>query len=223
MSVSCELAALQRAAARLGRPARERNACALPPLLVLTDPQRTPDPLALARSLPRGAGLVYRAFGAPDAAEMAAALATVARVRGLVLLVGANAALAQACGAHGVHLPERMVAAAPRLRARWPGVLISGAAHSASALRRGTASGLDAALLSTAFPSRSPSAGPPLGPVRLGLMVRRAGLPVYALGGVNASTLPRLKATGVAGAAVVDAAADRSRCSPAGRAVGEAD
>ncbi len=211
MSVSCELAALHRAAARLGRPAREHNACALPPLLILTDPKRTPDPLALARSLPSGAALVYRAFGATDAARAAAALAKVARTRGLILLIGADATLAQACGADGVHLPERLVVQAPRLRARWPGVLISGAAHSPGALRRGAAAGLDAALLSTVFSSRSPSAGPPLGPVRLALMVRRAGLPVYALGGVDRATLTRLQGTGVAGAALVGAASLRPR------------
>ena len=192
--------------AKLGRPARQRNACALPPLLVLTDPQRTPDPLALARSLPRGAGLVYRAFGAADATDVASALAEIAGMRGLVMLVGADAGLARDCGADGVHLPERLVGSAPRLRARWPGVLISGAAHSAVALHRASAAGLDGALLSAVFASRSASASAPIGPVRLAGLVRGAGLPVYALGGVNASTLPRLKGTGVAGVAVVDAA-----------------
>ncbi len=211
MSASCDLAALEHAATRLGRPARERNACALPPLLVLTDPSRTPDPLALAHRLPPGTGLVYRAFGAADALRTVAALAAVAKAGRLVLLVGADAALAQACGADGVHLPERLVASAPRLRARWPGVLISGAAHGGLALRRAAAAGLDAALFSAVFPSRSPSAGPPMGPIRLAALVRSAGLPVYALGGVDERTLPRLNSTGVVGAAVVGAAAGPRR------------
>ncbi len=103
--MSCELVALERAASRLGRSTRERNACALPPLLVLTDPLRTPDPLALARRLPPGVGLVYRAFGAAEAFSTAKALSALAKSRGLVLLVGADVALAQACGAAGVHLP----------------------------------------------------------------------------------------------------------------------
>ncbi len=167
--------------------------------------------MALANRLPRGAGLVYRAFGAACAPRVAEALAAVAKARGLVLLVGADPALAWACGADGVHLPERLVASAPRLRARWPGVLISGAAHSATALRRAAAAGLDAALLSAVFPSRSPSAGPPIGPVRLAALVRRASLPVYALGGVDARTLPRLRETGVVGVAVVGAAGDPMR------------
>jgi thiamine-phosphate pyrophosphorylase len=92
---------------------------------------------------------------------------------------------------------------APRLRARRPAWLLTGAAHGPAGLARAWAAGLDAALLSTAFPSRSPSAGPPLGPVRLAGLVRHARLPVYALGGVNASTIRRLRGTGVGGVAGV--------------------
>jgi thiamine-phosphate pyrophosphorylase len=206
MSNSPDLAALQRAAARLAAGAPGRNGRALPPLLILTDPRRTPDPLALAERLSEGSGLVYRAFGAPDALEIARALAAVARRRGLLFLVGADAGLAASSGAAGVHLPERLVSFAPRLRARRPAWWVTGAAHSAAALGRARAAGLDAALVSAVFPSESPSAGVPLGPVRLASLVRAAGLPVYALGGVNASTIARLKGTGVAGVAAVGAA-----------------
>ena len=206
MSVSYGLAALQRAAERLAARAPPRNGRGLPPLLILTDPRRTLDPLALAERLPEGTGLVYRAFGAPDALAVAHALAQIARRRRLVLLVGGDAALAAACGARGVHLPERWAHRAPRLRARRPAWLLTGAAHGAAGLARAGAAGLDAALLSTAFPSRSPSAGPPLGPVRLAGLMRHARLPVYALGGVNASTIRRLCGTGVEGVAAVEAA-----------------
>ena len=175
-------------------------------MLILTDPRRTPDPLALARSLPRGSGLVYRSFGAADAHATAAALARIAGARGLVLLIGADMALAGACGAHGVHLPERALGQAHSLRAHWPGVLITGAAHGPAALARAADAGLDAALLSTVFPSRSPSAGPAMGAIRLARLVRSARLPVYALGGVDARTAPRLRGSGVAGVAAVGAA-----------------
>jgi thiamine-phosphate pyrophosphorylase len=206
MSRASDLEALARAAARLARTGAAPNA-RLPPLLVLTDPARTPDPLALAERLPRGVGLVYRAFGAPDAKAVGGALAAVARRRGLVLLIGADAGLAMACGAHGVHLPQRSLALAPRLRARWPGAVITGAAHDALALRRARMSGLDAALVSTVFASTSPSAGAPMGPIRLAERVRLgAGLPIYALGGVDSTTLRRLADTRASGVAVVSAA-----------------
>ncbi len=177
-------------------------------MLILTDPRRTPDVLALAERLPTGAGLVYRAFGAADAAATACRLARMARAQGWTLLVGAGAALAQSCGAHGVHLAERQLSQAPRLRARWPGALITGAAHGPRALTLARACGLDAALLSTVFPSRSPSAGAPLGPVRMALLLRRVeGIRVYALGGVDGMTIRRLAGTGVSGVAAVGAGA----------------
>lgn len=186
-----------RTAAYLGR--RRGGGKALPPpLLVFTDPERTPDPVALARRLPRGTGLVYRAFGAPDRLEIARALVAVARRRGLVLLVGADAGLAARSGAAGLHLPERLAGRAPRLRK--PGWLITAAAHSPRAARR---SGIDAFVLSAVFPSASPSAGAPLGPLRFAARVRTASAPAYALGGIDDTTAGRLRMTGAAGLAGV--------------------
>ncbi|HET9185321.1 MAG TPA: hypothetical protein VFN82_04185, partial [Solirubrobacterales bacterium] len=57
---------LERTAAVINRDARARKG--LPSLLFFTDPVRTPDAEALAERLPRGAAIVFRAFGAPDAA-----------------------------------------------------------------------------------------------------------------------------------------------------------
>ena len=206
MSRPSDLSALARAAARLARTAAARNA-RLPPLLILTDPSRTPDPIALAERLPEGTGLIYRAFGAAEARSTAGALAHIARRRGLTLLIGADARLARACGAQGVHLPERLLADAPRLRAGWPDALVTGAAHNVRSIRRARSFRLDAALVSTVFESISPSAGKPIGTIRLaGRMWLADGLPIYALGGITAATAVRLSGTGVAGVAAVGAA-----------------
>ena len=188
---------MARTAACLKRRAGGRKA--LPALLAFTDPARTPDPVALARSLPRGAALVYRAFGAPDALATARRLKAVAKARGLVLLIGADARLAARAGADGLHLPERLAGRSPRLRR--PGWLVTAAAHSVRAAR---VPGVDAVVVSAVFPSNSPSAGAPLGPARLALMVRAAGRPVYALGGVTRKTARRLLPTGVVGIAAVE-------------------
>lgn len=176
----------------------------LPPLFFVTDPRRTPDPAAAAARLPSGAGVIYRGFGAPEAPAVAAALAQTCRLNGLVLLIGQDAELAEAVGADGVHLPERALAQAPGLRARRPGWILTGAAHSAEALALAADSGLDAALLSPVFESASPSAGAPLGPAAFAALVRAARLPVYALGGVTADTAPRLLGSGAAGIAAVE-------------------
>jgi len=173
----------------------------LPALLVFTDPARTPDLEALAGRLPRCSALVYRAFGAADAETMARRLRGIVRRRGARLLIGADARLAIRVGADGVHLPERTAArAAPSSGRR--GWLVTAAAHSVTAARRARA---DAVVVSAVFPSRSPSAGPPLGPVRFARIVRAAGRPAFALGGVTNQNARRLLSTGAVGVAGIDA------------------
>ncbi len=173
-------------------------------MFFVTDPDRTPDPVRIAAALPRGTGVIFRGFGRPDAETTAKALARIARARGLVLLIGADAAMAARVGADGVHLPERLLGAARRIKARRPRWIVTCAAHSEAALARARRAGADAALLSVVFPSRSPSAGRPIGPVRLAILARRAPLPVIALGGVNGRTAKRLIGTGVHGFAAVE-------------------
>jgi thiamine-phosphate pyrophosphorylase len=191
----------------LGRTAIRRNPRnrVLPALLLVTDPQRTPDPLAAAARLPRGAGVIYRAFGHPGAVEIGRALAALCRRRGLVLLVGADEALAARIGARGLHLPERDLARARRVAARRPGWILTGAAHSGAALARAADCGLAAALLSPVFESNSPSAKRALGSLRFARLARPARLPVYALGGINGDTALRLASSGAVGLAAVEA------------------
>jgi thiamine-phosphate pyrophosphorylase len=180
----------------------------LPRLVFFTDPSRTPDPAGVMARLPRGAGVVYRAFGASDAVAEGRRLVRVARRRGLTLLAGADAGLAASIGADGVHLPERAAAKArglKRLRPRW---IVSCAAHSPAAIVRARRAGSDAVFVSPVFESASPSAGRPLGALRFARTVRGAGLPVYALGGVNAKSARRLASSGAAGFAAVEAMLD---------------
>jgi thiamine-phosphate pyrophosphorylase len=176
----------------------------LPRLLFFTDPARTPDPEAVARTLPRGAAIVFRAFGAPDAEARGLRLRKIARERGLVLLVGADEALAHRLEVDGLHLPERMTHRAVWLKAAHPAWIVTAAAHSARAARRGLACGADAVVVSAIFPSSSPSAGAPIGPIRLAQLVRRVDGPVYALGGINNKTARRLRDAGLVGLAAVD-------------------
>jgi len=188
---------MERTAASLGRRARLRKP--LPTLLAFTDPRRTPDPEALARTILPGEALVYRSFGAPDAETQARRLQAILASRGALLLIGADVDLAVRVGADGVHLPERLAGQALGLRGRFR--LVTAAAHS---LRAARTPGPDAVVVSAVFPSRSPSAGPPMGPVRFAALVRAAGRPVYALGGVTNETARRLVSTGAAGLAGIE-------------------
>ena len=209
MSQSQPQAAIRRKllrASRLATPARARSfggkqGGLLPRAFFLTDPDRTPNLLGIVGRLPRGFGVIYRHFGAANRHAVGQALARACRQRGLVLLVSADPALARRIGADGVHWPEA------RLRGARPGsgrFIETAAAHSPGAIARARRFGIDAAIVSTVFPSRSPSAGKAMGPLRFRLVARRAGLPVYALGGVNAGNAARAM-SGAAGWAAIDA------------------
>ncbi len=189
---------MRRTAQALRRRGGLRNP--LPGLLAFTDPARTPDVMALAESLRPGEALVYRSFGAADAEPVARALRRITRRRGVLLLIGADLRLARIVGADGVHLPERMAHQAPALRRAHRRWLVTVAAHSPRAARVAA----DAAVVSAIFPSRSPSAGRPLGVLRLAQIARRTATPVYALGGINNKTARRLMPAGVVGIAAVE-------------------
>lgn len=187
-------------AARLNRDAASP---AIPSLYFFTDPERTPDPLAIARRLPRGTAVVYRHFGASDRGRIAQRLAAACRSRGLVLLIGADPELARRCGADGVHWPERLL---PAQRSDFR--LVTGAAHGAEAVAKTASARLDACVLSPVFPSSSASAHKPLGLFHASQLARTSSVPVIALGGVNTRTVRRLAGRRFAGVAAVEALAD---------------
>ena len=87
---------------RAVRPVSPEPSRALPPLLFFSDPRRTPEPWKTAARLPEEAALVYRHFGAEDAEVVARRLRAVTAERGVRLLIGLDADLAQTVGADGV-------------------------------------------------------------------------------------------------------------------------
>ena len=188
-------------ASRLAKPARARNGRTLPRAFFLTDPARTKNLLGVIANLPHGFGVIYRHYGAANRYVVGAALARACRQRGLILLVSADPALAARIGAHGVHWPEARLAG---VRPHHPRFIETTAAHSRAAIARARRLGVDAAIVSTVFPSRSPSAGKALGPLRFRQIARRSALAVYALGGINAGNAARAM-SGAAGWAAIDA------------------
>ncbi len=168
----------------------------------MTDPVRTPDPERIIAALPAGWGVIYRCFGAKDRDGIASRLARVCRARRLVFLVSADPGLAMRVRADGVHWPEQR--AIPRsTRPRW--WIETMAAHSQAAIARAHRLGLDAAIVSTVFSSSSSSAKAPIGPVRFHALARQSALPLYALGGINAVTAPRITThPRIAGIAAID-------------------
>jgi thiamine-phosphate pyrophosphorylase len=198
--------ALQRE--KLARAARALNAEGgwrnLPALILMTDQARLPDPAAAARSLPRGSAVILRHTDMRTRATLGRALVEIARERGLLLLVAGDSRLAADIGAHGLHLPEARAREAAYWRALRPSWLITASAHSARGLAVARSAGADAALLAPVFATSSHPDREPLGVVRVRLMAARAGLPVYALGGINAQTIARLRCAKLAGIAAIE-------------------
>lgn len=179
-----------------------------PPLILVTDETRLPDPLAAAATLPPGSGVLLRHYGDPARIARACALAALCRRRRLLLLVAADWRLAARLGAAGLHLPEgiaRHGVLAPALGwVRRRRALLTVATHSSRALGRAAALGADAALVSPIFPSRSHPGAPVVGPLRLGLWRRYARPVLIALGGVSAANAGRLPPGSVGGLAAID-------------------
>lgn len=212
MDLSDEAQKLWAAAQAVNRAAAAVSpaAAALPPLLFFTDPVRTPAPWVTATRLPEGAAVVYRGFGLPEAEAVARRLRRVTAERGVRLLIGLDAALAERVGADGVHLPQRALSAAYSLGARRPDWLITGAVHDAAAAA--AARDLHALVLSPVFQVRADDASArrtPLGIEGFARLAACAPAPVYALGGIGpdqAEALIGSGGCGLAGAATVSRA-----------------
>ncbi len=188
---------LAEVARRLNRRADVHH---LPPLILMTDETRLPDPRPALDRLPRGSLLILRHRDADARRVWADRLLPVCRRRGIRLSIAGDPGLAWRCGADGLHLSEAAAAhRPPRPRRRcW---IITAAAHSPAALRRAARIGADAALLSPVFATRSHPDSDGVGPWRFAAWTRRAPLAVYALGGVNGLTARRLLGGGAVGIA----------------------
>ena len=178
-----------------------------PSLLLVTDPVRLPDPLAIMARLPPGSGVLLRPYGGAECPVVQ--IAALARQRRLVLLVAGDWRLAARLGAQGLHLPEgrgRHGLLAPALGwRRRHKALLTMACHSPAALGQAARLKTDAALLSPVFATASHVGAKPIGPLRFALWSRRMLLPVLALGGITARTAARLPQGSAAGLAAIGA------------------
>lgn len=198
------------ARAKLARAASALNARAgfaglLPALVLMTDEKRLADPLAAARALPKGAAVIVRHTKKRERAQLARALAEIARERALILLVAGDPELADEVHADGLHLPEARMQEAANWRTRRPQWLVTVAAHSATALQHAGRTGAHAAFLAPVFATKSHPGRAALGPARFIAMAKKAAIPVYALGGITAANVARLKGARIAGIAAVEA------------------
>ena len=190
-------------------PAADRpiiDALRLPEALLITGAEPGDAPAFLARlqaALARGVRLVQlRAHGLDDAAYAALAVSALALCRdaGARLVLNRDAALAERIGADGIHVRG---ATLRRLEARPALALVGASCHDADDLVRAAALGLDYAVLGPVLPTASHPGAVPLGWPRFAALADRAGLPVYALGGMQPSHLAESFAHGAQGIAAI--------------------
>jgi thiamine-phosphate pyrophosphorylase len=126
------------------------------------------------------------------------------RSHGASLVVGDRADVALAAGADGVQVGERSPPAR-KVRPwfpRWLGV----SCHTEADLRRAQEAGADYAVLSPVF--GVPQKGPPLGIPSFQRLRATVGIPVVALGGIDAENAPQAREAGADGVAVIRALRD---------------
>lgn len=190
------------ARARLARTAKTLSGGLVPALILMTDDERLADPEAAVEALPAGSMVVIRAKTPHRLNVLAISLRTIARRRGLFLLVAGDPKLARRIGADGVHLPEARIGEAAAIRAR-SDLIITASTHSLRAALK--AGAVDALILSAVFPTRSHPGKAALGPLRTAFMARLLPLASYGLGGIDAGNARRL--AGVCGIAAIGALA----------------
>ncbi len=151
------------------------------PVTWLFTDPRAGDPLQAAARLPRGSGIVLRHHQLP-AAERAVLWQRLARLAARRGLLLLDA-----------HDP------------------LIGKAHDRRELVAARRSGAALVFVSPVFATRTHPGAPALGPVRFGLLVRGCGVPVAALGGMNARRFRRLRPLGAVAWGGIDAFLDERR------------
>ncbi|WP_205574587.1 thiamine phosphate synthase [Indioceanicola profundi] len=176
-----------------------------PPVLLITDRMQAHRPLAevVAAALAGGCrwvGVREKDLPADGLAALVRKLLPLAERHGARLTVHGDPAAAGLC--HGVHLPAGGDAA----RARGllgPAALVGVSCHTLAEVRAAREGGADYVTFSPVFPTESkPGYGPALGP---GALAEAAaiGVPVLALGGVDAGNAAACRRAGAAGLAVM--------------------
>lgn len=184
----------------------------LPLVHLITDRRLAPDLAAAAAGalagLPPGVAAVQlreKDLGGRALLVLARALAAVCRAHGQRLVVNDRIDVALAAGADGVHLPAAGVSPADARRLLGPAALVGVSCHSAADVTRALAGGASYATFSPVYETPSKRAyGPPVGVAAL-REAARVGLPLVALGGVDAARVAEVRAAGAAGAAAIRA------------------
>ena len=179
-----------------------------PPLLLVTDRRQARRPLVEVVGAALVAGCRWVSLREKDLPEeeqitLARMLMPMARRHGARLMVHGDAALAQACGADGVHLPSGSDPAAARALLG-ADKLVGVSIHIVTEAEALDPTVIDYAIAGPAFETASkPGYGPEIGRKGLAEIARASRVPVLAIGGLNAVRAAEVLAVGPVGIAVM--------------------
>jgi thiamine-phosphate pyrophosphorylase len=184
----------------------------LPAVHLITDAAPQQDLAVRVRralaGLPPGLVAVHlraKALGGAAQLELARSLREATAACRQLLLVNDRLDVARCAGADGAHLPAAGVAPADARRLLGRAALVGVSCHSAGDVLRALDGGADDATFGPVFDTPSKRAyGEPVGLDALAAAAR-LGLPLVALGGIDAAGAPRARAAGAAGVAAIRA------------------
>lgn len=139
------------------------------------------------------------------------ACAAAAEAAGILFIVNDDPDLARACGADGVHIGQEdghLAAVRARLGADR---IIGRSTRGGAMLDRAAAEGADYASVGPVWATPTKPGRPPVGLSAVGDAARRARIPWFAIGGIDARRVQRVAAVGARRAAVVRAVCDADR------------
>jgi thiamine-phosphate pyrophosphorylase len=182
-------------------------------LHVLTDARGGRDPLVVvAAALAAGAPVIQvRAKGCTDRQlyEFALRVTELCAAHGAMCLVNDRPDVALAVGAGGTHLGAQDLPVAAVRRIVGPTRIIGGTARGPRLARSLVAEGATYLGVGPAYATTTKDGlPPPLGPSGVAAVAAAVNVPVIAIGGVTAGSVPDLLAAGAHGVAVVGAISD---------------
>jgi thiamine-phosphate pyrophosphorylase len=137
---------------------------------------------------------------------LATALRAATRAAGAALLINDRIDVALACDADGVHLPGHSFTVPEARVLLGPRRLIGISTHHPDAVAAAAAAGADFAVFGPIFATPSKAAyGAPLGVDALAAARAASPLPLFAIGGVDATNAAAVRAAGADGIAVIRA------------------
>lgn len=172
-------------------------------IYLIAEVAQLPAARAALAALPRGAAAVQlrdQAASARVLLEAAGRLVSFARTLGAPVLINDRADVALAAGADGVHLPARGLSPRDARTLLGPRALIGVSCHSAD--EAAGAHGADFCVFGPVYPTPGKEAQ---GLAALARAARATALPVFALGGVDATNAAACIDAGARGAACIRA------------------